>query len=155
MAGLMPMRDIRDDLRQRLTKIGIQRGELQARLTWLARMQEHIEAALEYETTLSDNQAMLFSEHVGELNRSSSLAQFIRESLADLRPRTLDELKIAANAKGLDFKDKNPGRVLHFALVGMAQSNLVESLGGGVWRLRQQSIIEPEPEIITDTTSLM
>jgi hypothetical protein len=154
------MRDIREDLRQRLTRIGIQRGELQARLTWLAAMQEHIEAAIEYEAAQSDNQTMLFSEHAGELDRGSSLARFIRDVLSDLRPRSLEELKISATSKGLNFNGKNPGRVLHFALVGMAQSNLVESLGNGVWRLKSGPITQqPELEIpeleIDDGATLM
>ena len=53
--------------------------ELQARLTWLGQMQEHIKAAIEYESSQSENdQSMLFSESA-ESDRSP-LAQFIREA---------------------------------------------------------------------------
>jgi len=148
------MRDIRDDLRQRLVKIGIQRGELQARLAWLGQMQEHIKAAIEYEAAQSENdQSTLFSETT-ESDRSP-LAQFIRESLSDLRPRTLDELKVAATSRGLDFKGKNPGRVLHFALVGMAQSNLVESLGNGTWKLKSAGPLDYVEVKIAEEVPLM
>jgi hypothetical protein len=149
------MRDIREDLRQRLTRIGLQRAELQQRLAWLGDVQEHIKAALEYETRESDtDQSMLFSEFGEPEPDRSPLAQFLREVLSDLRPHTLEELKTAATARSLDFKGKNPGRVLHFALVGMAQSHLVESLGSGTWRLKQQvtHLIEPTLKTIDDAT---
>jgi hypothetical protein len=142
------MRDIRDDLRHRLNRIALQRGELQQRIAWLGEMEGHIKAALEYEVMQSEgDQAFLFSEDAVETGRSP-VAQFLREALSDLRPRTLDELKVAAGFRRLDFNGKNAGRVLHFALVGMAQSGLVESLGNGIWKLKQGTTAKKEePEV--------
>lgn len=152
------MRDIREDLRQRLMRIGIQRAELQQRLVWLGNVQEHIKAALEYEISEADtDQSTLFSDLGEPGSDRSPLAQFLREVLSDLRPHTLEELKTTATARALDFKGKNPGRVLHFALVGMAQSHLVESLGSGTWRLKQHPshLIEQPNLEITDDATLM
>jgi hypothetical protein len=112
------------------------RAELQQRLAWLGQVQEHIKATLDYEIQDAEGiQSLLFMEGADEVERGSPIATFLREVLSDFRPRSLDELKVMAGSRGIDFKDKNPGRVLHFALVGLAQNKMVESLGNGVWRL--------------------
>lgn len=131
------MRDIREDLRQRLQSIAIQRGQLQARLAWLDQAEANIKGLLEFEKMQVDaDQQVLFEQEppVGEEERSA-IARFLRDVLMDGRPRTLDELKQAAFTRGLAFGDKNPGRVLHFALLGMAQSGIVEMVGKGIWQL--------------------
>ena len=136
-------------------KISLQRGEMQNRLIWLGEMESHIKAALEYEIAQAENdQSVLFAVDAGEIERSP-VATFIREVLSDYRPRSLDDLKNQAAARRLDFKGKNPGRVLHFALVGMAQSGLVERLAGGDWRLKQQQAITQENLGIVEDTPLM
>lgn len=145
------MRDIRDDLRQRLVRIGLQRAELQARFEWLGQVEGHIKAAIEYETSQAENdQSMLFSEP--SVSDHSPLGQFVREALSDLKPRSLDELKNLAASRGLDFREKNPGRVLHFTLVGMAQNNLVERLASGDWRLTHKAMDQRPLAVIEDAT---
>lgn len=131
------MRDIREDLRQRLMKITAQRGELRARLAWLDEMEGHLKAALEYERGQAefDQTGLLFDEPV-EGERSAT-ALFIREALGDLRAHTLEELKASAHQRGLAFGEKNPGRVLHFALVGMKQGGIVDRDSEGRWRLTE------------------
>jgi hypothetical protein len=129
------MRDIREDLRQRLMKISAQRAEIQARLEWLNEMEAHVKAALEYERVQAESdQVGLFLEEPSDSERSVT-SQFIHEVLSDLKGRTLDELKAAALRKGLTFGEKNPGRVLHFALVGMKQGGIVDRDSDGRWRL--------------------
>lgn len=133
------MRDIREDLRQRLVKISAQRAEFQARLRWLDEMEEHIKAALEYERAHSEldvDQVSLFPEIAPEGERTAT-AKFIRDALSDLQPKTLDELKAAAERRGLIFGNKNPGRVLHFALVGMKQGGIVDRDHEGRWWLKE------------------
>lgn len=132
------MRDIREDLRQRLQAIALQRGELQARLGWLDKAEAHVLGLLEYEKYQAQRQQEpLFTdaELPAEEERTET-AQFLREVLADGRPRTLEELKKAASDRGLNFEGKNPGRVLHFALLGMAQNGIVEMVSKGVWHLK-------------------
>lgn len=129
------MRDIREDLRQRLVKITAQRAELQTRMGWLDEMEAHIKAALEYERAQAefDQASLVFDEPSN--GEHSAIAQFIRDILSDLKGRTLDELKSAAQHRGLPFGEKNPGRVLHFTLVGMKQSGIVDRDTDGRWRL--------------------
>jgi hypothetical protein len=137
------MRDIREELKQRLSQIEYQRATLRSRMVWLDEMETHIKAALEYEKMHSDpGQANLFSEEPLGVERSAT-GRFIREALSDLRPKTLDELKLAAEQRGMMFGEKNPGRVLHFALVGMKQSGIVERSAEGRWRLLTKPGTEP------------
>jgi|SRR5471030_2712600 hypothetical protein len=135
------MRDIREDLRQRLTMIAAQRGQLRAKLSWLDEAEAHIKGLLDYEHVQAEMEQPFLFDAFSEETERSPVAQFLRDALADLQPKTLDELKARALARGLDFKGKNPGRVLHFALVGMAQSGLAESLGSGSWRFNNQTRI--------------
>lgn len=60
-----------------------------------------------------------------------------RKIMASGRTWSLGELKDAATLRGLRFDDgKQPGRVLHFALIGLAQRGIVEPTPTGHWRLR-------------------
>ncbi len=133
------MRDIREDLRHRLTKIAVQRGELRSRLAWLDEVEAHIKALVEYERAQVEfDQPALFTDDSLEAEQSA-IGKFVREALSDLRPRTLDELKATAQERGMAFGDKNPGRVLHFALVGMKQNGIVDRDTEGRWRLLSES----------------
>lgn len=63
------------------------------------------------------------------------LGRFLLEALQE-RGKSLQELKREAQGKGLTFPGKHPGRVLHYALVGMSQNRLVEKVNG-MWRLKK------------------
>jgi len=49
----------------------------------------------------------------------------------------LDELKAAAVKAEIDFGERSPGRVLHYALVGMAQNGSVEK-HDEKWRIKEK-----------------
>lgn len=63
-----------------------------------------------------------------------SLGKFLLATLRE-RPKNLDTLKREAQIAGLQFGSKHPGRVIHYALVGMAQNRLVERING-LWMLK-------------------
>lgn len=135
------MRDIREDLRQRLSFVAGQRGEMRARLEWLDRVEEQLRGLLEYERLLqqevaqeSDRPESRYHEEQ-LLAERMNLSQFLRSALSDAKPHTLDELKREAEKIGFDFAGKNPGRVIHFALLGMAQNGIVQMVERGVWQL--------------------
>ena len=108
---------------------------------WLDRVEEQVKGLLEYETVrmrlAGRDQAALFPEDQPTERERSLLSQFIRDALNDGTPRSLEDLKRIAQDRGMDFGGKNPGRVLHFGLLGMAQNNLVEMVEKGVWRISQ------------------
>jgi len=132
------MRDIREDLRQRLVSITLQRGQLQARLRWLDDAEAHVKGLLDYEKMQAqmDQQPLFSEEELPTDTERSEVALFLRDVLADGRPRSLDELKKHAATRNIEFGEKNPGRVLHFALLGMAQSGIVEMVDKGVWQMK-------------------
>lgn len=141
------MRDIREDLRQRLQSIAAQRGEMQARLQWLDQAETHIKGLLEYERIQAElNQEPLFAEPIRPDEDRTEIAQFLRDALADGAPRSLDDLKKAAAVRSINFHEKIPGRVLHFALLGMAQGGVVEMVDKGVWKLKTEIQASPEVE---------
>jgi hypothetical protein len=138
----MAIRDLREDIRQRLQLIAIERGQIQERLSVLEETEQHLRSFAKYEEMRvkyeqEQNMSLPFvppDEQPTESERSL-LSQFLRRTLADAKNWSLDELKEAAIKSNLSFDGKNPGRVLHFALLGMSQSGLVQMVEKGVWRM--------------------
>ncbi len=60
---------------------------------------------------------------------STALARLVLHTLHQAgKSLSLEEIKDAAEEAQFDFKEKSPGRVLHWALVGMAQGGSVEKV---------------------------
>jgi hypothetical protein len=68
--------------------------------------------------------------------QSNALGRFLLESLKE-GGKTLGTLKAEATKAGFVYPGKQLGRVIHFALVGMAQNRLVEKVNG-IWKVRDQ-----------------
>jgi len=47
---------------------------------------------------------------------------------------------VSAVERGVPFGEKQPGRVIHFAMLGMAQHNLVAREENGRWKLVEQAV---------------
>jgi hypothetical protein len=62
------------------------------------------------------------------------LAKFLVRSLADHRPHSLADLVAQAEQAHFDFGIKNPGRSIHFALIGLQRNRYVRRLESGTWR---------------------
>jgi hypothetical protein len=130
------MRDIRSDLQERLDAVAKDRFALQAQLTEL----DHIETGIK---ALMQREGMLFvaasngnGSH-SEAEIRTPLSQFVLQTLREAQqPMPLDKVRDEAIKAGLDFGDKSPGRVVHWALVGMAQHGSVEKLKSG-WRIKE------------------
>jgi hypothetical protein len=125
------MRDIGPVLRERLATIARERARLNE-------MEAGIKALLKLEggedfksSTNGDG------DHAGEPS-NTPLAKFLLDTLKQAkRSLTVTDLKAAAKNAGLDFGEKSPGRVLHWALVGKMRSGVVEKVGGK-WRLVEE-----------------
>jgi len=133
------VRDLREDLRQRLQALALERATLSERLAYLDQIEVQTKNLLEYEVMRiqagSAAQQGLFTDTQIADSQRSDLSLFLRDALSDGTPRPLGYLKRAAQKRQIDFGGKNPGRVLHFALTGMAQNGIVEMEEKGVWRL--------------------
>jgi hypothetical protein len=135
------MRDIRQDLRERIDKLESERLELQTQLEQLSRREITLKALLLEEDSRWSTQERLFpaeGEHPPTNGHRTAYSKFLIQALIDHHgPIRLDVLKALAQQRGINFEGKNPGRVLHFALLGMAQNGVVEMVEKGVWRLKQ------------------
>ena len=125
------MRDIGPVLREQLASIARERARL-----------DKMEAGIKVLLKLEDGKEFRSSTngngtHASEAGKTP-LASFVLDTLKQAkRSLSVNDLKIAAKNAGMDFGDKSPGRVLHWALVGKMRSGLVEQVGGGKWKLTE------------------
>ena len=132
------MRDIRDDLKERLNSIERERQVFQRGLGILDDREKVVRSLLKVEERVWSKQQVSLPglEANGEQQRrqaATPLGEFLMESLADGQHRTLKMLEMMALDKGWDFGDKSAGRVIHFALVGMQVNQMVKR-ANGMWR---------------------
>jgi len=132
------MRDIRRDLKERLESIAQQRSELQGTIDQLIQAENGVKALLREEErrfAASSPPAFTAIMESDSGNGYGAIKQFLLAAFNEKnRPLDKEELKEMAKHT-LDFENKSPGRVLHFALVGMQSSGLVHRLKDGRWEL--------------------
>ena len=138
------MRDIRSDLQERLDNVEKELHGIEGKYKSLQTMRENLRAMLAAESAQWAQlgaQKPLFSSangngsHAESENNNSTLSNILRDALADQKKKHLKELSKAAVDRGYPFGQKKPGRVVHFALLGMRSGQLVDQLGEGWWRL--------------------
>lgn len=125
------MRDIRQDLRDRLGALAAERGRLDRREEVLRRL-------LAEEEERSAHEPSLFSHTTAseqEDEEANGFRAFLVEALSDGQEWSLGRLKEWAAVKALNFNGKSPGQSLHGTLVSMKRSGLVDQAGKGRWRL--------------------
>lgn len=138
------MRDIRPDLKERLENIAKQRQQLQESLVQLKEQEDRISDLLKVEDSRFEAERESFlplfepdPETVGHNGKyGSPVARFVFDFLHENKEASLQMLKRGAAREGIPFGRKNPGRALHFLLVGMAQNGLVEKMDSGQWKLK-------------------
>ena len=135
------MRDIRQDLKERLGTVFTKRHSLTKELQSLDEQAARIKALLDAEDAMWQEINPPLFEGLNDKTQSSPLSQVLLDVLrAKDGPATLDELKDAAVRRGVPFGDKQPGRVIHFAMIGMAQHNLVARHADGRWGLAEGTL---------------
>lgn len=124
---------------QRLLAVQAEIAKIEEDLSALKRRKEAMETLLEEENALwrpdTSKQAPLFINPIHGDVDAAQFSLFLRETLKDGKPWSLEELKQLATQRNLEFGEKSPGRVLHFALIGMAQNGVVSQVSRGVWML--------------------
>jgi hypothetical protein len=129
-----PARDITRDLQLRLDELENQKQDLEKRLDEVNRLFSSYRLLLEHEShrwtqlTLPDLDKALQPAQ-------TKLSQTLLDLLSDRQDWPLHKLVDGILQTGYNFGDKSPGRVVHYALVGMRQHNLVERVSDGVWRI--------------------
>lgn len=124
------MRDIRQDIHERLaadkktrTTIQSELEKLDAKIDLLSRLLEVEEARIR---TTSAVKALKI---VPALPVSDFFVEVIKE-----RPRTKDELRELAQAKGYFAESDSPGRAVHLTLVNMVRAGRIREKENGKYR---------------------
>ncbi len=135
----MTMRDIREDLQERLEEVEVQRAELGRRLQSLNERAQMIADMLKVEEQRWAERQAAFPTLTPNGKKAqrvtTPLGRVLVAVLADQRQHSLDDLKAAAANAGMDFGKKHPGRVIHFALIGMQQNKIVKRTPSGEWQI--------------------
>lgn len=130
------MRDIRQDLRERRDFVRAKRIEHAAAAERLLAQEKTLDSLIEEEDAIWEKLAPRLFEGTDE-QQGSVLSQVLLDTLkskSDLSA-SLDELKESAVQRGVPFGEKKPGRVIHFAMLGMEQHDLVAKTPDGRWQL--------------------
>ncbi|MGD0855325.1 MAG: hypothetical protein ABSA18_05920 [Dehalococcoidia bacterium] len=152
------MKDLKRDLEDRLGSVTDERKQLQIRLAKLTELEQALALLIREEGLRTDTEQLSLmpvrTVKGQKVMGHTVLSQFIAKALGDGKPRSRKELERLAKTDHINFKDKSPGRVIHFALVGLQRNNYAKMVEPGVWQLTanalnevQQSKEENTPEI--------
>jgi len=135
------MKDIKEELQQRLAELKEERNKLSHRLAVLQEKQKAIELLMQEEDLRAQPQLSLPLSYTGhKAIGGTPFSRFIFKVLADGKPKTLKEIVKLAKNETLPFGKKNPGRVLHFTLAGLKQNDYTRVVSPGVWQLTAKAI---------------
>ncbi|MGA9797912.1 MAG: hypothetical protein WBQ68_02800 [Terriglobales bacterium] len=133
------MRDIRSDLRERRDSVRAKKAAMQAAVERMSAQEQILDKLIEEEDAMWEKiSPPLFEKSESQ---GSALSQVLLETLKSKGGFAwLAELKESAVQRGVPFGEKQPGRVIHFAMLGMAQHNLVSRENNGRWRLVEEAV---------------
>ena len=142
------MRDISGDLGERLGEVEAERGRLQRQLEALVEREKILRSMLESEASRWGQQRLspLIPMANGHSGVGGPYGKFVIEALSPGAPQGLTYLKKLATDMGVDFGDKSPGRVLHYALVGLKERGLVRRTDTDEWELIHEKDSEGQEE---------
>lgn len=135
------MRDIRNDLRERIEEVEQERAVAKRQLDALALRGARLSEMLkDEEIKWSQRQAPLPLDGTnGHAPRrmTTRLGQTIYDVLSDGRDWPLSNVTQVVVEQGVPIKGKHPGRAVHFALVALKQNGIVDMPSSGMWRLKK------------------
>lgn len=127
------MRDIRQDLNDRLTTIDAERSSLQERLSILDQEKALVFQMLELENSRWQKAR---SPTQGAQNRvdGPELSHYIMKLLADGREWRHGVIRDKAVSDGYLAESDSPGRAIHASLVNLKRQGVVEHVDTGIWK---------------------
>jgi len=131
------MRDIREDLEERLRNLVSEKEGLQGRIKLIEQKITKLEDLLKQEESFWETQLQhdLFFPHMKSTQTERSpLSKFLLSILKDGNPHQLEELFVLARNQDVVASSKYPRRAINFALVGLQRYNMVERIDGA-WRI--------------------
>ena len=135
------MRDIRNDLKERLESLSQERDGLEKQYQGRLREFEGRESLLrqllhqEDVRALGDQPSLFRKVREGQADKETSdLTRLILDMLADGQNWSLDRLKEAGEKRGVLGGFESPGRSIHGALLSLKRQAKVQNIDQGVWR---------------------
>ena len=128
---------MKSDIKAMLDTVIAERAQVEQRLATLKQREDTLRAWLLEEQPVQATLAI-----VGGANGSTPLSTLLRNALSDGKPHTNPELARLASARGL-VGEKSPGRVVHFALVGLQKHNYVKRNDEGAWIIKKMALRSP------------
>jgi len=127
------MRDIRDDLKERIASISKEREELQARLQTVASQESALMSLLAEENARWNGLEPKLFDPPSSRNghKLKPLGRLLLELLTDGATWTTDRLARAAIDRKFPFGEKSANRAVHFGCVGLKKNQLVEQTRSG------------------------
>lgn len=138
------MRDIRRDLVERLDALSRQREELTRRLDELVNERSALQALLDAENRRFGDVSDANADEQTAAQFNMGIQEFTLGCLRLGGTWNVAGLKKRAQDQKLDFGDGLIGRRIQGALMGLAQQGLVESIGGGNWRIRKEEALSED-----------
>jgi hypothetical protein len=135
------MRDIRDDLRERIDMLAREKHNKEIEIASIDQKIAMLDGLLQQEEERVNpvTQVTLeFAQPRQQTNGSgysSHLALAVLHVFKTHNPATLEQLKTQAIKDGVEFGGKHPGRMIHFLLLGMEQNGIVRRTEDKRWRL--------------------
>jgi hypothetical protein len=126
------MRDIRDDLQDRLQAVDAECEQLQKRLASLEEQRKMLNVLLQEERRRWPD---IGASLPGYRYESMELSDVIRDIMSDGTSWLGKAVAGIALDRGYQFGRSKPARVVHSTLIGMQNKSQVKSLGGGRWKL--------------------
>ena len=135
------MHDIRHDLRERLNAIVSQQGKLREEIAALENQSQLLMTLLRKEqlrweesnSEIKDNPTKAENGNQND-HKTEQLFDIISELLNSGEPWYSSQLARVASQRGYQFGQRQPGRAVHFTLLGMAKRGEVKNVGLGRWK---------------------
>lgn len=129
--------DLRQAMTRRLVGLTLEKRRLQSRLTIVEELEKELRTLLEGTEqpsfpSITEPPPVRLSEIVDEGKQSAAIKLFLQEEISK-EPKTLDQLVTGARDR-FEFGEKSVARTLHFHLLNLKNSGLIEK-HGDIWRM--------------------
>ena len=127
------MRDIRNDLKERLKSIKAERFRLETRFQELEGVEESVLEMLRLEEgNFRSSQADLFGQD--QNGEKKELREFVEQVLKEQGTSSVIEIQKIATGRNFKILGKAPGQRIQGTLLALLKKEKVQSLGEGRWK---------------------
>jgi DNA-binding transcriptional ArsR family regulator len=138
--------DIKQALIRRLALLQAERRRIQSRLSVIEEVERELKSLLDIAEqpslslpNIDDVDKLHVEELINEREKGPALKEFLQKQLKT-GPQSLEQLVVAIRESGFDFGTKSAARTIHFHLLNLKNSGLVEKDGDN-WKMRDREAL--------------